>query len=1280
MPSSSIRIALSILATCVVAPAVETENLDIRVLPSPGAVVVDGDWKDWDLSGGILACGDAKTQRDRFSVWVHLMYDADNLHILARWRDETPMNNPGSTKGDMGFLGDSLQFRTIWAYDKDAEVVAHWTAWRDRDGLDLIDVAYGRTFKDGKVRDAQDQGAQQAFAVSPDGKGYVQEMSIPWTLVNRGRPAPKPGESFRFTVEPNFLVGGGARLTIKDVFRAGVPVDRIFTFRGYDFWGAARLESTGKVEPQKVRLSDGREFAVTMRDGLPVVDWTGLIERRDLTGFEDLAFDVPADGYVTVVVRDAAGQVVRHLLNGAFFTKGKQTVKWDGLSTPWLRNPGKPVEAGNYTWEGIWNPGLNLRFRGWACNDGKAPWDADATANWGGDHGPPTECHFDGKRMYLGWQAAEAGKSLLCVDLDAKVQWRHVRGGIGGAQLIAVAGGHVFYRDDRVLVKLDAKNGGYVAWEGRADATLDAASILPQGADGIAGLAAVGTKLYVSANKLDAICELEASSGALVRTFTVPKPGRLAIDDGRLLVVSGGERLLAVALADGAVTTLASGFAQAQAVAVDAAGGRLLVSTRDPDHQIVVLDRAGKEVSRLGAKGGRPERGPWQPERLRNPEGMAVDAKGRLWVAEATETPRRFSIWNLADGSFVRDLLGPTHYGASGSTTWSKDPNVLIGEGCEWRLDPQTGHSTITGTFDDAMSGFSRMQDPGNGRTYLTTSHARGALLKIFERVAPGDWKLRATISNDAVDQRTREEDRKTLLWSDVNGDEVQQPEEVAVLPYPVRLAGYTNWSHFTAPDLSLNVTASRFISGDPAKPKARKAKETFVLHIPRAGFTACGAPLWNIAGAIARPIPNAAGLDSLDGKTMCRWLENAVECFTVDGNRLWSYPNTFSGVHGSHRATAPEPGMLRGAFGIIGTARLPTLGNIWALNGNCGEWYLMSERYGFVSQLFQGDPMRFAWPDKAVPGVLMDSVPSGAGAEDFGGTLVQGADGKVYLTAGKTGIWSLEVTGFDGIRPISGGALTIEPAELPLAQAEYERQRQAAATGKRLMIKRLAAAPTFTGDPKDLKELGATPAEYSKQESASVKTALAYDDTKLYLHFEVRDDSPWVNGADAAPYLYARGDTVDVQIGTDPGLNPKRSEAGRGDLRLSIGSFKGKPTAVLYRRIADQAKPMTFSSGVVKAYEMQSVTVLDDAEIVVKPNPTQRRYVVQAAIPLATLGLAPKAGLVLRGDVGVTHGDLTGNDTALRTYWSNQMTGLVSDEVFELEMKPENWSDLAFE
>jgi hypothetical protein len=261
-------------------------------------------------------------------------------------------------------------------------------------------------------------------------------------------------------------------------------------------------------------------------------------------------------------------------------------------------------------------------------------------------------------------------------------------------------------------------------------------------------------------------------------------------------------------------------------------------------------------------------------------------------------------------------------------------------------------------------------------------------------------------------------------------------------------------------------------------------------------------------------------------------------------------------------------------------------------------------------------------------------------------------------------------------VKPIPGGKITLTEEDVKTAQGWRERQMQEASGLRQVAVKK--ASPPFTGDfEKDVK--GLETASYQRMDAARVRTALAWDEKNLYAAWEVKDDTPWVNGADAPEFLYARGDTVDLQLGADPRAAADRKEAGAGDLRLSIGPFQGKPAAVLYRKVATEKNPKTFNSGVVKGYVMESVTEIRDAKIEVKVDAVRRLYTVEAAIPLAALGLAPSAGLKIRGDFGATHGNKAGNDTALRTYWSNQETGLVSDEVFELQMTPKNWGILVF-
>ena len=169
---------------------------------------------------------------------------------------------------------------------------------------------------------------------------------------------PAPGSELRVTVEPNFTAGAFGRLTIKDLFRAGMTPNRIFTFYSYDIWGTGILEKAGKVAPAPLRLADGRELPVTLSGNVPVVDWSRLAKVREMPGFKTLGFEMPFDGHVSLNLRNKDGVVVRQLLTDHPYVKGSHEVKWDGLPTPHYRTPGEPLPAGEYTWEAMANPGL----------------------------------------------------------------------------------------------------------------------------------------------------------------------------------------------------------------------------------------------------------------------------------------------------------------------------------------------------------------------------------------------------------------------------------------------------------------------------------------------------------------------------------------------------------------------------------------------------------------------------------------------------------------------------------------------------------------------------------------------------------------------------------------------------------------------------------------------------------------------------------------------------------------------------------------------------------
>jgi len=73
-----------------------------------------------------------------------------------------------------------------------------------------------------------------------------------------------------------------------------------------------------------------------------------------------------------------------------------------------------------------------------------------------------------------------------------------------------------------------------------------------------------------------------------------------------------------------------------------------------------------------------------------NPQGVAVDSQGRVWVAEMNMWPKRISVW-ASDGTFIREYLGPSTYGGMGAVADPRDKTRVFGNPNLWgtaRLAP----------------------------------------------------------------------------------------------------------------------------------------------------------------------------------------------------------------------------------------------------------------------------------------------------------------------------------------------------------------------------------------------------------------------------------------------------------------------------------------------------------------------------------------------------------------------------------------------------------------
>jgi len=1066
-------------------------------------------------------------------------------------------------------------------------------------------------------------------------------------------------------------------------------------------------------------------------------------------------FTLKEPGYVTLVIERASDGVrVRNLISETPFPAGENTVWWDATDDLGrdidaakhgiYRIPARFVEPGEYRVRGLVRGEIDPKYEFSVYTTGTPPWGtADHTGAWLANHSAPQAAAFvPGSKsptgqpaVYLGAYVTEGPDGLAWVDLDGRK-----RGGkkwIGGAWTAApylaadtgakaVPGVYVYvgsaWETEKKSKRFELRITALTPKEDKPvlvkpldelvpDAT-DEALNTPDSASHIGGLAVRDGVIAVSLTSLNQVVFINAADGAVLGRASLAKPFGLAFDkQGRLLAISGTQLVrfdaLTVPEKPGAATPLVTTGLEKPIAVTTGEDGAIYVSDQGASHQVKIFTASGGRVGEIG-KPGAPKAGPYDPLKMQNPMGIAIDSKNQLWVTEHDYLPKRVSVWSL-DGKLINAFYGPAKYGGGGTldaTDKTKFYYADEGHGAmEFKLDWAKGGYELKNVFyrpeaGDLKLAF-RSAAPESAiyfkdRRYFTNVYnsspvsGHGTAFLFIERdgvarpvAAMGrgnDWPV---LKDEAFRPLWPEGadlagDKPTkvplfFIWNDLNGDALAQPNEVTL----------------TKADAS-GVTVMDDLSFCIARVDGKTMRYSPVA------VDAQGLPRYDaakgvvLASGVTGPASSGGNqaLVSPGGWTAVTLGMAPFSNYSVsgakDGVAKWSYPNLWPGLHASHESPPPDhPGQLIGVTRLLGGLMNSKIGPLWAVNSNQGCVYVLTDDGLFVATIFHDTRDGIRWQMPVVErGMSLKALT--LNDENFWPTISQLPDGTVYLVdGGRSSLVRLD--GLNNLTRLPDARLTLTKEDLDKSRAyliQLEAARQQAQGRGVLGVVGRRTAPVVDGKLDDwpttnwvdIDKRGVHAYFNSNTTPYNVTGSIAVSGGRLYAAWRTGDAKIIDNSGEMPIALFKTGGALDLMIGANPKADPGRAAAVPGDARLIVALIKGKPRALLYRAVVPgtpEASRVPFSSPWRTMYFDRVDDVTDQIEFAA----AEGNY--EVSIALDRLLLKPTAGMLIKGDIGILRGQ--DGQTTARIYWSNKATGITADVPSEAVLTPGLWGDWEF-